>query len=486
MKQYRIMLCSKNHNSTSLPAFFLVVFIFAFLSIPMHRANAQTISTIAGTGVSGYEDGVATSAKLSAVSNLSVDNLGNIYLADYSPFDMASRIRKITPSGIIGTIAGYGPEGYSGDGGPAVSAQFRGIVAIRPDNLGNLYVADQINHVIRKIDASNNITTVVGNGTGAGTSTGGYSGDGGPATNAQLNQPSDIVIDNSGNLYINDGLNKVIRKVSPSGIITTIAGTGTEGYTGDGGPAAAAKISPYGLAVDNSGTIYFVQAAGSTTTTGHAIRKISPSGIITTICGTGAEGYSGDGGPATAATLRSPSRLVLDPTGNIYVCDQFNYAIRKISTDGIITTIAGTGVAGYSGDGGPATAAKMDFPMAIAIDNANNLYVSDYQNRVVRKITASSTKVDDKTSRGIDFSLCPNPNLGSFYVTGTMPLSKNSVVNVCITNSTGRVVYHSTAYVLNSTITHKVELDNNLANGVYLIEVFSEDQKVTQSFSLIK
>lgn len=184
--------------------------------------------------------------------------------------------------------------------------------------------------------------------------------------------------------------------------------------------------------------------------------------------------------------MRSPSRLVLDLTGNIYVCDQFNYSIRKIATDGIITTIAGTGVAGYSGDGGPATAAKMDFPMAIAIDNANNLYISDYQNWVVRKVTASSTKVDDKTSQNISLSLYPNPNLGSFYVRGIMPFIKNSVVNVCIPNLTGQIVYHSTALVLHGIITHKVELDNNLPNGVYLIQVFNEHQKGTQSFSLIK
>ena len=214
------------------------------------------------------------------------------------------------------------------------------------DASGNLYIADTGNNRIRKVSATGIITTVAGNGSA------GYSGDGGPATSAQLDGPEGVAVDGSGNLYIADTCNNRIRKVSATGIITTVAGNGSAGYSGDGGPATSAQLSlPAGVAVDGSGNLYIADSGNN------RIRKVSATGIITTVAGNGSPGYSGDGGPATSAQLNQPAGVAVDASGNLYIADSSNNRIRKVSATGIITTVAGNGFDGYSGDGGPATSA---------------------------------------------------------------------------------------------------------------------------------
>ena len=278
---------------------------------------------------------------------------------------------------IITTVAGNGTAGYSGDGGAATAASLKIPAAVAVDGSGNVYVADAFNSRIRKVSAAGIISTI------AGTGIAGFSGDGGAATSANLYFPAGIAVDDSGNVYIADRGNAVIRKVSAAGIITTIAG---QGFGGDGGLATAAWLSrPHGLAIDGSGNIYIADDIDN------RIRKISTSGIITTVAGIGSAGYSGDGSEATAAELNGPTGVTLDLGGNLYIADSWNYCIRKVSTSGIITTIAGTGISGYSGDGSAATMAQFTRPYGVAVDFSGNLYVADSGVASIRKIDLSGT-----------------------------------------------------------------------------------------------
>lgn len=275
---------------------------------------------------------------------------------------------------IITTIAGNGSAGYSGDGGPATSAQIFRPISAKMDKFGNLYVAEEYNNIVRKISPTGIISTVAGNGSQ------GYSGDGGPATDAQLDKPNDVLFDPDGNLYISETSNK-IRRVTPGGIISTFAGTGSPGYTGENVPAVTAKLSdPVGMVFDNSGNLYF-SCNGN-----YRIRKISTDGLISTVAGTGTSGYSGDGGPATDARVRLVGYLALGPTGELFLPDYPNHCVRKVDHSGIITTVIGNGVAGNSGDGGPATSASLTSPSSIVFDQSGNAYVSDRLATVIRKV----------------------------------------------------------------------------------------------------
>ena len=262
----------------------------------------------------------------------------------------------------ISTIAGTGTSGFSGDGGPATAAKFSEPFGVAVDSFGNIYIADYLNSRIRKVDTFGIITTF------AGTSTAGFSGDGGPATAAEIRYPYAVVAA-MGNIYICDAGNNRVRKVDASGIITTIAGNGSTGITGDGGPATAAGISNLlnDIAVDPSGNVYISYNSKD-------IRKVDISGIITTFAGSGTAGFCGDGGPATLACLHGTTGVYADAAGNVYIADGTNARIRKVDAMGIITTIAGTGAGGFSGDGGPATAAEIG-PSGIKGDNAGNLYI---------------------------------------------------------------------------------------------------------------
>lgn len=285
---------------------------------------------------------------------------------------------KFSDAQIIYTVAGTGIAGYNGDGISASSAQLAFPPAITADTMGNIYIADQSNCRIRKVAPSGIITTV------AGTGVCGFTGDGGLATAANISGLYDVWIDRFGNIYFADNASHRVRKISTSGIITTIAGIGVAGFTGDGGLATAARLNnPGGVAVDTFGNIYIGDANNN------RIRKINTSGIISTFAGTGVAGSLGDGGLATAAQLYSNGKMSFDKFGNMYVADNGNRKVRKITLAGIITTVAGTGSGGSTGDGGPATSATFTFPFGVSVDTAGNIFIDDFTNKRVRKVNSS-------------------------------------------------------------------------------------------------
>jgi hypothetical protein len=354
--------------------------------------RAQTIVTVAGNGTAGYTgDGVAaTATSLNQPYGVCMDSMGNFFIGDYAN----NRIRKITSSGIITTLAGTGTAGFNGDGLDATLTQLNGPYGMSVNNYGSIIIADRNNHRLRIIQTESGgvIYTI------AGTGVGGFSGDGGPAVSAQVNHPQGAFRDKAGNVYFCDDDNYRVRKIDASGIITTIAGNGTAGYSGDGGAATAAKLNhPAGVTKDTLGNIYIAEF------TNHVIRKVSPSGIITTICGDGTSGFSGDGGPASAAKISFPKDVYVDQHGNILFSDGANQRVRKITPAGIITTIAGTGTVGFSGDGGPATAATFNWLQGVFVANNGDIYIGDCLNHRIRKIICTPPVVSAIT--GID-SVC--------------------------------------------------------------------------------
>ena len=344
-------------------------------------AHAQIINTISGDGFEGYtgDGGAAISARVNQPDWITGDASGNYYVVDRSN----NCIRKIDASGTITTIAGTGTAGFSGDGGPATAARLNSPSGAVLDAAGNLYIADSYNNRIRKVDASGTITTIAGTGaTGDG-------GDGGPALSAQFNTPYGLVFDAAGDLIVSDEMNNRIRLIRPSGIIQTIAGTGTGGYGGDGGPALAADMwAPHYMCYDATGNLFVMD------NTNHRVRKINTLGNISTVAGIGYPGYSGDGGPASAAAINWASGMKVDASGNLYICDQYNNRIRMISTTGIITTFAGTGSSTFSGDGGAPAAAGMPWPADIYIDDAGNMAVAEIGDSRIRKISMPTSPVN--------------------------------------------------------------------------------------------
>lgn len=370
-----------------------------FLFLLFSTSEAQIITRVAGNGTVGYsgDGGPALNAELGDMyyTYPAFDNAGNMYIAQNGN----NTIRKIDAAGIITTIAGTnGVIGYSGDGGPAVNALLYHPTAIAVDNANNIYFADRTGTIIRKIDPSGIITTVSGQ----------YNincgvGDGGPLALAQFNAISAIVTDPAGNLYISDYGCNTIRKVNTLGIVSTIAGNGTWGFSGDGGPATAAQLAyPCKVAADAAGNVYIPDAQN------HRIRKVDPSGIITTIAGTGTLGYSGDGGQATLAQMSYPGSVVKDNNGNLFI-GTYDYAIRKIDPGGIITTYVGNGTGGNSGDGGPATLAQISLTEGrISISN-DNLYFVNYQpGDVIRKVTNCLTAAISQ--QPVNVTICNSGN----------------------------------------------------------------------------
>ena len=307
-------------------------------------------------------------AQLYWPGHITVDAEGNYYITEY----YSNRIRKVDTKGIISTVAGNTSEGYSGDGGLAVNAKLNDPYDVAVDGKGNLYIADFRNHRVRKVDRLGIITTVVGTGVQ------GYSGDGGPPEEAQLSFPYSVATDTDGNLYVADASHRV-RKVSACGVITTVAGNGYRGYSGDGGPATEARLNyPHDVSVDSQGNLYIADYSNN------RIRKVDTSGIITTVAGNGSLGYGGDGGPATAASIGMPYEIAVDDAGNIYIADFYNLRIRKVDSSGYISTIAGNGVEAFPYDlreGITATEANVNWPTGVAIDPAGNLYFTD-DNRI--------------------------------------------------------------------------------------------------------
>jgi N-acetylneuraminic acid mutarotase len=322
----------------------------------------------------------------------------------------------VSSSGIITTVAGNGTNGYSGDNGPATSAELFDPAGVALDASGDLYIADEVNNRIRMVSSSGIITTVAGNGTG------GYSGDNGPATSAELNSPYGVTLDAAGNLYIADLGNQRIRKVSPIGIITTVAGNGASGYSGDNGPAISAELfDPAGVAVDTSGSLYIADLGNQ------RIRKVSPSGIVTTVAGNGNIGYSGDNAPAASAELDNPTGVALDASGNLYITDEGNQRIRMVSQSGIITTVAGNGIQGYSGDNGPSTGAELNFPAGVGLDASGNLFFADGGGQRIRKVNIGITATLSFANTAVGSESADSPqsfelsNIGNTDLTLSIP-----------------------------------------------------------------
>ncbi len=338
--------------------------------------TAGTIDTIAGTGTAGYNllhDGAAaTSAQLNFPQNVAVDAAGNVYIADFQNH----RIRRVdAATGNISTYAGTGNTVYSSSEEGTATVNLNQPRGVALDGAGNLYIADSNNHRIRRVDAATgNISTY------AGTGSAGFTGDGAAATSAQINFPIGLTFDGAGNLYIADVNNNRIRRVDAgTGNISTVAGGGSA--LGDNGPATSAQIgNPGNVAFDSAGNLYVADTGN------HRIRKVDTAGVITTFAGT-TQGFSGDGGPATSAQLDSPNSLALDGADNLYVSDQSNNRIRKVdAATGNISTAAGGGSA--LGDGGAALSAQLYSPAGITIDCAGNLYVADFSSHRVRKVYA--------------------------------------------------------------------------------------------------
>ena len=351
-----------------------------FLLCPL-SGTAQIITTISGKGDSTESGILAIDASIEGIWGVALDRLGNIYITE----GFANKILKIDNRGFLTCFAGTGVAGYSGDGGPATAAKLNIPFGIDVDSLGDVVFADGNNSVVRKIDVRTGIiSTIAGNGRT------GFSGDGGPATAAAIWGPAGVHIDKHGNIFFSCDIGKRIRKVDHSGIITTIAGTDTGGFTGDGGPATAAEIKAYMLTVDDNGVVYFGSPVGNSY---NVIRKIDTNGIISLFAGVfdSSTAYNGDGIPATSAHI-STQGLALDKKGQLYFADYYYNRIRMIDSLGIIHSIAGNGISDSTGDGGPADSASIGSPVPINFDTCGNLYIgctsdSFYTSALLRKVT---------------------------------------------------------------------------------------------------
>lgn len=387
---------------------------------------AGTITTMAGNGKEEGDGKLATTTALETPDNIGISQDGTLYIADRA----ANRVRRVTPDGLITTVAGTGVPGFSGDGGPGAKARVAGPDAVTVGADGTVYVGDTLNRRVRRIGATGVINTVVGDGpdypgdglkateasllrprvsrlgpdgavyiadtdnnrvrrvgtdgvitTVAGTGVEGSGGDGGKATRAQLASPTGLDFGADGTLYIADSSNDRIRAVNRDGVISTFAGTGREGSAGDGGPADRADLNtPFDLEVAEDGAMYIAED------TGDRIRRVGTDGVIETVAGTGEDGFAGDGGQATQAQIDGPTCVHAAADGALYICDYNNKRLRRVSTDGVITTVAGTGEEAYGGDGGPATEAKLLGPYAVATGADGSVYIADDNSHRVRRI----------------------------------------------------------------------------------------------------
>lgn len=424
--------------------------------------NAQTINTFAGGG-SSLSDGVpATSALSLPFRAIASDGNGNIYFTDKTVGTGYFKISKVNTSGIITRIAGGGTVAIEGSSALSYSIGTSHGLAI--DASGNIYFSEQSNHKIKKISTTGIVTTYVGTGAM------GFAGDGGAATSAKLNNPLGIAIDASDNLYIADANNHRIRKVTPSGIITTIAGNGVGGYSGDGSSAILAKINmPESVTIDALGNVYLSDA-------NYTVRKINTLGVISTFAGNTLVGFSGDGGLATSAQI-SPKAIAIDSYYNLYIADFLYHVIRKVNAMGIISTIAGQdGLSGFSGDGGNPLLALLNNPYGLLVTPDCNLYITDLSNQRIRVINGSACYVgikEQNSSLGVEIN--PNPSSGLFNFKGLTTATKVEVYDI-----TGRTV---TSDIIN-TSDYKLDLSKH-DKGIYIYRIVDKQNRVQQGKLLV-
>jgi len=351
-----------------------------FLALPV---GAQTITTVAGNTTWN----VPISVRLDAA--------GNLYAPDY----YNHVVYKVDSNGNPTIVAGtYQKGGFAGDGALATSALLQNPAGAIPAPDGTLYITEYTSNRIRKVAPNGIITTFAGKGTA------GFSGDGGLAVNAEIRNPWDILIDASGNILFSDYGNARVRKITPAGIISTVAGFGTRTYSGDGSSALQAGINPSALALGTGGSYYFADTGTAYDAGSQRVRMVAANGIITTVAGNGTYAYSGDGGQATSAGIGGAAGVALDSGGNLYISDYGFHHIRKVSPGGVITTYAGTATAGFSGDGGPALSAALYGPRGLAVDSGNNLYVADGNNHRIRKISGAPAIVSNGLVNAASFA----------------------------------------------------------------------------------
>ncbi len=429
--------------------FLLLLLSFQFV------VQGQIITTFAGTGSNIYSgNGVAaTAAGIPDPCKGVFDNIGNYFFADQLG---SNRIRRVDISGQITTVAGCGIVGFT-DNIQATDCDLNLPKSITLDASGNLYIADAGNFRIRKVDKGTGIISTI-----AGTDSSAFSGDNGPASSASLNDPLDLCFDKYGNLYIADGFNYRVRKINKLGIISTFAGNGGTVSTGDGGPATSAQLGlPIGLVSDDIGNIYIAE------TVGNRVRKVDTFGIITTIAGNGIATYLADNIPATMAQI-NPIRLAIN-FGQIFIADEYNRRVYRIDLAGILHLVAGNGMGGFSGDGGVATATSLDYPAGVAFDTCGNLYIPEPSNRRIRKVSYPHCHyLRNENHPNVNLSIYPNPSNDFIKIDN---LEKTS--NYRILNIVGSMMLHGILKEGNNIISL-----NTVPKGMYILEIISnEDEK---------
>jgi sugar lactone lactonase YvrE len=450
----------------------LIILLFTCTSVSV-RGQGHIITTIAGkAGVpaSYYGDSIpATNARFYGPCAVCYDNNGNLLVCDA----FNSRIRRISlGTGLITTIAGTNTAGFSGDGGLASSAELALPETVRTDSVGSIYITDGQNNRIRKIDAITGIiTTIAGNGST------GNSGDGGPATNAQMDGPVGLCLDKNGNIYFTDYFNNRVRKIDAStGVISAFAGTGAIGYSGDNGLAINARFSsPVQVFGDAANNIFICDQFN------HVVRKVDAiTGIITTTAGAGVPGYSGDSGLAIHAKLNEPAGGLVDKNNDIYIAEFQNGVIRKIDhATGIITTVAGNGTWGWAGDGGPPTDAKLSCT-DLVIDSFGQMIIADYGTNTIRKVYDPKLAVSQQTALPEKIIVYPNPAQNELTIAYSFSHNMDAVFHM--TDITGRVVATRNL----SSREHEATINiRSLSPGLYLYKVMRDGRHIT-SGNIIK
>jgi len=447
---------------------FTLIICIFSLSLFVLKAQVYNISTYAGKGIAGYY-GNRVKATV-AYLNYPCGVASDSAGNIYIADYDNYRVRRVDKGDSIFNFGGGGMYGFSGDGGSALSAKISKPTSVACDKSGNVYIADYDNCRIRKVSTKGIITTIAGNGTP------GDTGDNGLATAAQINYPLGVAVDRFGNIFIAEGVSNCIREINTWGVITTIAGNKAAGFSGDGAAATAAELNyPCAVTADDTGNVYIADEYNN------RIRKVNTGGIITTIAGNGTAGYSGDGGSAIAAELNQPQGVAFDALGNMFITDHSNQCIRLVSTTGKIKTIAGNGMRGFSGDGGAATAAKLYYPAGpVAIDPAGHVYIADQDNQRIRKLTLVGAGIDEVNAGSDYVKVYPNPSHGLF--TFRSMNSEFGIRSIEIYNVTGEKICSKDCQ--SSAYRYQLDLSSQ-SKGIYFYRVISENGSLISAGKLL-